>query len=67
MQINTCTNFIKSKLPTVLLESDQFKGQKLVKWEFTESATDFGFMSTILDGQLITTGDDDDKYDKCCV
>lgn len=60
MLASNWAKFIDNDLPTLLLENDQFKGQKLIKWKVKESQTDFGFMSTIMDG-LLTITDHDKK------
>ncbi len=47
------------EIPKLLLETTNFKGHNFLKWNVQESKTDFGFMSSIYEAQLITTTVDD--------
>lgn len=61
MQGNVCENnssWMDCEIPKLLLATDHFRGQSLVKWNVAESKTDFGFMSSIFEAKLITDDDE---------
>lgn len=45
-------------IPNNLLKTKEFNGQRLVEWNVVESKTDFGFMSSIYQAQMITSDDE---------
>lgn len=45
-------------IPNRLLATQYFNGQTLVAWNAIESKTDFGFMSSIYEAQMITSDDE---------
>lgn len=47
-----------SEIPKLLLATPRFTGHTLVKWNTTESKTDFGFMSSIFEAKLTTVADE---------